>query len=151
MLNTPKRHNQLIHKAFRYLFDEFGFEIFEVRTFPSFANWVAVLISEDCCRIKLLKDRTELVVLVGPVWSPPGWESGPFYDIDVIFKALGEETIYKADKYWNEEEKQLEEISRIIKPIMPKICDLFSGEHYEKNSEKLELIYKKILDDWQFN
>ena len=151
MLNTPQRHKQLIQTTFRYLFDEFEFKIFEVRTFPSFGNWVGVLISEDCCRIQLLQDRSDLMVLVGPVWSPPGWESGPFYDISVIFKALGEETIYISNKYWNEEEKQLEEISRIITPLMPKICDLFSGEHYKENRKRLDLIYQRMRDEWQYN
>ena len=77
-----------IETHFFYLFDEYGFRVFSSTIWhESFGNWVVVLLS-DGFRITLFHDRGDVTLLVGPLWSPPGWQAGPWYDLPLVVEFL---------------------------------------------------------------
>lgn len=135
-----------IQRDFPFLLDEYGFKVSDEKVFESFGNWAIVLTSDKYCRIRLTQDRGEVSISFGPDWPDPGWEAGPWYDISVVLTALNETNV-TLPSFRSSIKIQLETISNIIKPIIPKISTLFKSKNYEKNKKLLNKIHYKIEDD----
>jgi hypothetical protein len=141
----------LIKTYFGYFFDTFGFKVVEEELFNGFRNWIVVLRMEQICRVQFREDRGELFVLFGPVWSPPGYEHGPWYDIDVVLEYFGgkyKEYINDHSSLPDRMEEQMSKYALIVQPLLPRICDLFTGDSFEIREKELEQIHKKRRDEF---
>lgn len=127
-----------IRKYFGYLFDEYGFNVVAETHFESFGNWVVVLQSDDC-RIRIIQDREEISVALGPLWSIPGWQAGPWYDLAVItaFLTQGNSTVeYRSTTT----DRQLEQLAEVLHSRYDQIRELFQGETFRQRQAELELL-----------
>jgi len=141
----------LIRTSFAYLFDKYGFKVVEQELFDGFGNWIVVMQLEPKCRTQFRLDRGELFILFGPIWSPPGYEDGPWYDIDVVLEYLGgknKEYINDHSRYPDSIEEQMSKLALIVRPLLPRICELFSGNNFEIRKMELDQIYKKRMDEF---
>ncbi len=135
-----------IKKYFGYLFDEYGFDVIAETYFESFGNWVVVLQSDDC-RVRIIQDRGEVSVAVGPLWSPPGWQAGPWFDLAVItaFLTQGKGTLeYRPGRT----DQQLERLANLLRSHCDQICELFQDKVFQQKRVELELLRDQL--DGQF-
>lgn len=134
-LNVIKRD---IHRCFRYLFDAYGFTVTEEIQFESFGNWVVVLESTDC-RIRLFQDRGELSLAVGPKWFPPGWQSGPWFDLPVVIEYLtGGKSRWEYRGGTTRE--QLEYLGDTLRVHWEEIRRLFQGPNFQQKQHELRMV-----------
>lgn len=135
-----------ISKHFRYLFNDYGFNVISETHFESFGNWVVVLASDDF-RIRLFEDRGEVTISVGPLWSPPGWQAGPWYDLTftIEFLTQGKDLFeYEGGKT----EQQLERLAGVLRAYCDQIHELFQEEVFRQKQEELELLVEQRLDQF---
>lgn len=134
-----------IGKAFDYLFRDYGFGIQQERQFESFGNWVVVLESPDC-RMRIFQDRGYISIAFGPVWSPPDWEAGPWFGLEVIFEYLSVKyTLTNEDVIRELSPVSLEHLANMLKPHLKSICDLFQAEAFPSHRDKLEHIADNLF------
>lgn len=132
-----------IKTIFHYLFDDYGFAVIAETYFESFGNWAVVLQSGDCCRIRIFQDRGEIFIALGPLWSPPSWNAGPWFDLTVIvaFLTQGKDILeYELGK----PDWQLERLADRLRPYMEQICELFRENVFEQKREALELLQEQM-------
>lgn len=120
---------ELIRKYFAFLFDQYNFKIIDIRYFDTYSNWAAVLIS-DKFRVRFHEDRGTVMIAFGPLWDPPGWEAGPWHDLDFVIAYLNRVpvTVEYSDTF--QVEPQLERLAKKLVPYLDQICDLFSPENF---------------------
>lgn len=125
-----------VRKHFRYL-ESYGFEIVYKETFPSFDNAEVVFQSEKC-RIRVLLERGEVYVDVGPLPPVDYW-----IDLSslVEFLTQGAETwryeIPSGD-YQFRVEWQLTRVANKLRHYIPQSCEMFSKENFEQKRLELE-------------
>lgn len=124
-----------IKKYFRYLFDESGFTVVSETYFDSFGNWVVVLASDDC-RLRFFQDRGEVSIAVSPLWSPPGWQAGPWFDLPIVTAYLTQGQ-YTWEYAPGSTEQQLERLAGILRPYCDQICAMFRKEVFPEKEEEL--------------
>ena len=138
---------EFIERYFDYLFKEYGFSVISETDFDSFGNWVIVLQS-DSSRIRFFQDRGEVSLAVGPLWSPPSWQAGPWYDLSVIttFLSKGQHTF----KYeLGTTERQLERLTQALHLSCKQICELFQETTYQRIRQELDEYSEQALEqDW---
>src|SRR5205809_494751 len=127
----------LIHKYFGYLFDEYSFKKQSERHFEDFGNWVYVFESASC-RIRFFKDRFDVFVDLGPLWSPPSWSAGPWFGLEVILTLLAPDANIPWPRVILPETQQLEWMAKIFRPYCRQACELFGEASYPLNQERLE-------------
>lgn len=135
---THPRVMDQIRKYFDYLFDANGFEVISESYFQSFGNWVVVLQSDDC-RIRFLQDREEVSIAVGPVWSPPGWNAGPWFDLSIVIAFLTREKEILERRLGNTDQ-QIEYLADTFRSYLDQICELFREDTFRQQRDKLELL-----------
>lgn len=131
----------VIQQKFTYLFQECKFSIDFEKSFDSFGNWVVVLVSEDC-RLRFFQDRGEITVSIGPLWNPPSWEAGPWFDLFLVLEYLTKRTDerrYQFDSMY----QQLEYLSSVLHPHCSQACELFKPDVFSIKESELRLLEKK--------
>jgi hypothetical protein len=138
-----------IRRRFQYLFDEHSFVLGSERHFESFGNWAVVLQSDTCGRIRIMQDRGEVFLALGPQWSPLSWDAGPWYSLDVVVQYLSggldrfESTLGRTDE-------QLGRLAERLRPYIDAACKLFQGDTFEASTGELDALRQKIEDEtWQ--
>lgn len=127
-----------IRKVFCYLFEDHGFTVFSETYFESFGNWVIVLLS-DSCRVRLLEDRGEVSIAIGPLWSPASWQAGPWFDLPVVIAYLTDgkdKWEYKS----GDTTQQLERLGSSLHQYCDQICEMFKDDVFQKKQEELRAI-----------
>lgn len=145
-MTHPTTVVEQVRKYFAYLFDDYDFDVISDTHFQNFGNWVVVLRSNDC-RIRFFQDRGEVSVAVGPLWSSPGWQAGPWFDLTVItaFLTQGKSTVeYESGKTG----RQLKRLANILRPYCDEICELFQEKVFQQKRVELELLRDQL--DEQF-
>ena len=133
-----------IKKHFHYLFEDYDFTVFSETYFESFGNWVVVLLSDDF-RIRLFEDRGDVTLAVGPLWSPPGWQGGPWHDLTRITAFLTQgKDIWEYKRGTTDE--QLQRLAGILRPYCDQIRELLQEEVYQQNKEKLRRVGEQLRD-----
>lgn len=131
-----------ILRCFRFLFDIYGFAVTEEVQFESFANWVAVLESPDC-RIRLFQDRGQLTLAVGPKWFPPGWESGPWFDLAVVIEYLT-----AGENRWEYRggttREQMEYLGDTLRVYWEEIHKLFQSANFQHKQQELRRVEQQL-------
>ena len=137
----------LIHMYFGYLFDEYGFRTQSERHFESFGNWVYVFESASC-RIRFFKDRFDVFVELGPLWSPPSWNVGPWIGLKVVLTLLVPDADFPWPSAMSPDREQLEGMAKIFRPYCRQACELFGENSYPLNQERLEKIRDRQDDEF---
>ena len=122
-----------LNKHFDYLFHDYGFDLF-ADTFTT-NYWVVVLLSDDC-RIRFLRDRDGVSFAVGPLWDPPGWQAGPWYDLRIVLRFLAN----IKDAFENKLgpiEKQFELINHNFSAYSESILNLFKKKIVFRNTRNV--------------
>ena len=135
-----------IKKHFDYLFIEYGFQIISETHFESFGNW-AIVLQSDACRLRFFNDRGEVFIAASPLWSPPSWQAGPWYDLAsiVAFLTQGKEKLELEPKL-GEIEQQLMQATEVFRIYCDQIIESFREDTFQKNQSELEL-FKDQLDE----
>jgi hypothetical protein len=133
----------IIKEHFSYLLDRF--EIISETNFESFGNWVVVLVSKKC-RVRIMYDRGEVSLAVGPLWSPMGWQAGPWYDLSVIWRYLSLNDQLLETELGLPADKQLQNLSISFRKEFERICSLFTEENFKQIEDELNGI-KSQKDD----
>ena len=140
-----------IKKSFHYLFKDYEFEVVIEEKYESFGNWLVVLHSDRCCRIRIYEDRGEMFVSLGPTSSPPNLEDGSWFDLSVVMAFLlgrQNQMEYELGKLdWSNLGKldwQLERLSRGLHPHMNQICELFRLDVFEQRKEALAQLAERM-------
>jgi len=131
----------VIRRKFAYLFQEYKFDIIFERYFDSFGNWVIVLVSRDC-RVRFFQDRGEITISIGPLWSPPGWEAGPWFDLFLVLEYLTKRT-----SVWGYQpgsmSQQLDYLSATLRPYCSQLYELFNPDSFSATEAELRLLKEK--------
>ncbi len=130
----------LVKVHFPYLFDEYGFSVIDIRYFDSFTNWVAVVVSKRC-RIRFFEDRGGVELAIGPLWDPPGWQAGPWFDLPAVLAYLNHGVFTWDYGPTGRTGPQLERLSAALHPQMGLICAIFSPENYPKHEAALRRLW----------
>jgi hypothetical protein len=144
---TMQSATSIVREYFSYLFDRF--EIVSETNFESFGNWVVVLVSKKC-RVRIMHDRGEVSLAVGPLWSPPSWQAGPWYDLAVMWRYLSlSEPLLETQLDLSIDER-LKNLSISFHEHAERVCDLFVEENFKQTEDELNSIKNK-LDDAAWN
>ena len=131
-----------IRKRFRFLFDAHGFALASEICFDSFENWVVVLKSKEC-RLRIFQDRGEVTIAVGPLWSPSGWQSGPWFDLAIVIRYVSQ-----GKDQWEYEggntDEQLKRLAEKLRPYCQQICWLFREDVFPEKRQELEKMQAKL-------
>jgi hypothetical protein len=140
-----RNERELVERNFYYLFEQYGFTIVDFRFFDSFSNWMALLISAKC-RLKIYEDRGSVMIAGSPLWDPPDWEAGPWYDLSFVVEYLthGEFT-WDYDKMGSAE-PQLKWLAEILHPYTDQICALFQSDSFPDHEENLHRLWVRYVD-----
>lgn len=135
-----------IRRHFAYLFDIYGFAVTSEIRFESFGNWVVVLESKEC-RLRFFQDRGEITVAVGPLWSPPGWQSGPWFDLRAVIRYISQ-----GKDRWEYESgstnEQLKHLAEKLRPYCRQICQLFREEVFQDKQQELQKVQNQLDDEF---
>lgn len=135
-----------IRKHLPFLFDIYGFSVTSETTFESFGNWVVVLESKEC-RLRFFQDRGEITLAVGPLWSPPGWQSGPWFDFRAVIRYLSH-----GNDRWEygggSTEEQLRRLAEKLPPHLPQIFQLFREDVFPKKQPELQRTQSELDDEF---
>jgi hypothetical protein len=133
-----------IRKQFSYLFDIYNFNVVSEVHFQSFGNWVVVLASKEY-HIRFFQDRGYLDIALGPNHPQLDWESGPWFNLDLILSIVsdGKDDLSKVKKVFNNLSQQLTELSNAYQPYSESINQLFSQNVYKENEQKLLVANKQ--------
>ena len=138
---------ELVKKYFHYLFSEYGFTIIDVKYFEDFSNWVAVLTS-DKYRLRFLEDRGTVTLAIGPLWDPPGWDAGPWFDLSFVIAYLNQEPFAWDYDVLAPAEPQIERLSHVLRPYMDQICTVFSPDAFPEHHDELRRLWDKWYRDF---
>ncbi len=135
-----------IWRWFYWLVEGHGFTRVAELHFESFGNWVVVLQSDECGRIRIMQDRGEVDVACGPIWSPATWDVGPWYSLNTIVRYLsnGEEQL---NPVAGEMEEQLEYLAEVLRANLRVICRLFSDDVFLDKKTELDALQQAIEDE----
>jgi hypothetical protein len=135
-----------IRRAFRYLFEEHGFSFESERHFDSFANWAVVLQSPKCGRIRIMQDRGEVFLALGPQWPSLTWDAGPWYGLEVVVKYLsgGRD---RFESGLGPVSDQLGRLADRFRPYVDASCNLFQEDTYEVKRSELEEVRQHVEDE----
>lgn len=135
---------ELVKRYFPYLFDEYGFAMIDERYFDHFSNWVVVLVSGTRkCRMRVMEDRGTVMIAVGPIWDPPGWESGPWTDITTLLEYLHQGVFDITYNQMGPAEPQLTRLSVILHLYMDQICAICNSAVFSEHADKLQQLWEK--------
>jgi hypothetical protein len=138
-----------IRRRFDYLFSEHGFAFGIERHFDSYGNWAVVLQSGECGRIRIMQDRGEVLLALGPQWSPLDWDSGPWYGLDVVARYLSGGRDGFAPTLGQTDE-QLERLAERLRPYIDQACSLLQEDSFEAKQGELDFLRQSIEDEvWQ--
>lgn len=137
---------ETIRRYFGFLFAKREFTVITECYFDSFDNWVVVLESKDC-RIRFFQDRGEVTIAFGPVWSPPNWQSGPWYDLRVMIRY-----ITQGNEQWEYQggstEEQFEHLAKKLRRFWQQICQLFRDDIFPQEQQVLQKIQEEMDDEF---
>lgn len=136
----------LIRKYFHYLFDEYGFTMIDVRHFNSYSDWVAVLASNKC-RLRFIEDRGTVMLAVGPLWDPLGWEAGPWFELPIVTAYLNQGIFTWEYDQLGPTEPQLRSLADLLRPYIDQICTMFSPDNFPKHEDNLRRLYDERYGD----
>lgn len=140
--------SELVQQKLRDLMIDHDFKLIHAEALGSFGNWVVVLRHKENCKLRIEIDRGELLIAFGPVISSLDREAGPWYDIKVVLRELGQE-LNDFPVHVMSAEMQWAAFLRMIQPLIPSICDMFAIGNYEKRKKNLEMIGNQIeTDTW---
>jgi hypothetical protein len=139
---TPSETVDQIREFFGYLFDDFGFRVISETHFESFSNWVVVLQSE-VCRIRIFRDRGEVSIAVGPLWLPPGWQAGPWFDLTVLISFLTNGK-YTLEHAVGDTSQQLKRLADVFHLYYDQVCELFQEQVFQQKKGELELFREQM-------
>lgn len=138
-----------IRNWFWWLFDDYGFTLVLEQLFESFGNWVVVLQSDVCGRIRIMQDRGEISLACGPQWSPVSWNAGPWYDLDVVIRHLSEGNDW-FDSAPGDSEQQIAAIAGVLRQNMEATCKLFQEDMFWRKKSELDALQQIIQDEiWE--
>lgn len=140
-----RNEQELVREYFHYLFEEYGFTFADFRYFDSFSDWVALLVS-DKCRLKIFEDRGSVMVAVGPLWDPPSWEAGPWYDLSFVIDYLTEGVFTWDYDKMGPAEPQLKWLADILRPYTDQVCTLFGLGSFPDHEDDLHRLWEKYVD-----
>jgi hypothetical protein len=141
----PKISDKIRH-WFNWLFDEYGFALATERQFDSFGNWVVVLQSDKCGRIRIIQDRGEVFLALGPQWSPVSWDAGPWYSLDVVVRYLSDGDD-RFDPALGEIEQQMERLAEKLQCNISAACGLFRSDAFWEKKDELDALQQMIEDE----
>ena len=134
-----------IKKYFPDLFDE-GYKIVATKYDENnFGNWIIVLHSNKS-GIRIMNDRRQIVVLIGPPWALANLEkTDHYYDMKIIIAFLekGSSVDFNADL--QHMELQYEKINQQLHVYYQQIIQLVNSPDFENIEKELHLLYKNIL------
>ncbi|MGC8788278.1 MAG: hypothetical protein ACP5Q1_12710 [Anaerolineae bacterium] len=138
-----------IRQLFHYLFDEYGFALAIEQRFESFGNWVVVLRSDKCGRIRIMQDRGEVFLALGPQWSPVSWDVGPWYSLDVVVRYLSDGHD-RFESTLGQTEQQIERLAEQLRRYVSPACELFQKDMFEEKRGELDALRQKVEDEvWE--
>lgn len=139
-----------IVKHFPYLFSQHGFDFFSETKYGHFDNWKILLRSTEYW-LEFSMDRGSLHVSLCPHLTNSPNQGGrndlqDWYGISLIISYLTGEFV-NINENWTIQgyENQLKEVSRVYKPMVIPIRDLFIQERYKKIKPELE----EFAAQWQ--
>ena len=149
-MNTAENQLQgilsLIKKHFPVLFGVDARVIYQEFRTQHFGNWIVVL-QTDGFRVRIYRDRSEVFLSVGPVWAHPGWQGGPWYDIEVAVAYITQYSNF-IGKYKGElkvTEPQISRLSEIFGQYYDQIQALFVETEFTKHSQELQPAYNRVV------
>ncbi len=154
-----------IKQALGYLFDDFSFSITTVKPATSDGRCMIVL-SSDQCRFRVIYNRGDLEVAVGPLSAPISWEairvgetqwyhlkSALDYVRDNKFPNLGD--LRRPVPFMTLEQK-IAQVSLNLRPDCWKVVQLFSDKSFVTEQHELDQFLReqsehvrKQLVEWQ--
>lgn len=136
---------ELVRKHFGFLFERGTRVIFADYDTHAFGNFVIVLETTEL-RISFFRDRGTITTQVGPLWATPNWEGEPWYDLIAIVAFLTQKQVLISGywKYEFDDEKQLEQLTKVFLFYYDRIVELFRADAFHKNKEALDLVSQDI-------
>lgn len=134
-----------ILQFFGFLFRERKFRLVSTSEFKDFANWVVLMYSPDC-RIRILCDRGEVSLAIGPVWLPRSWQAGPWYDLASVLEFLTHQQHDLCMTLNEAEDDQLRELANTLEAHIDQVCSIFDKQSFETNQSNLDRIQEQIQD-----
>jgi hypothetical protein len=150
----------IIKKRFNFLLNEFNFKIVMENVTNSF-DLCMTIFQSDKCKIRISYDiREEAFISVGPISALNVWsENKPnlWFDVWLVTKILSEKN--REIQLWdipsrarnipfNEGvDKQLSDIAKKLRPLVPFITVLFNQKNFSSTHEKILLIQKNAISD----
>jgi hypothetical protein len=138
-----------IRKHFRPLFEKNAKVIYSDWPPKSFDNFAITLELIDF-RIRFTRDRSMIAVEIGTLQAEPDWhkdEGGLWYDlIDIVMFLTQKQLLITG--YWDfkfNTDKQLELLAKVFFYFYDQIIELYKPENFQKDREKLHLVYEDGL------
>ncbi len=124
---------------FDYLIHDHGFAVASERHFESFGNWIIILQSDNCGRIRISQDRGEVFLDLGPQRFQSGLETGPWFNLDLVVRYLtasreGFETSLET------QELQMQKLASALHKYIDQACLLFQSNEFDRHQAELETL-----------
>ncbi len=154
-MERPKFFDQ-VKQHLQFLIDDYQFSILEERYYPEAFGDCLVLMQSRDCRIRVVLDRSQVFIDVGPLAISALDSSSSWFDLMVIvaFVTQGssqEPLIYEypddalapdAKTDW-----QLSRLSRILQSNWESILNLFSQDVFERKQQELVDFERKRAEE----
>jgi len=147
-----------VKERFCYLVQDYGFSVIHEEYYPeSYGNAIVVLQSKDC-RVRVLLEREQVLVEVGPLWAPEDWSSHAsdlWFDLTDITAFLTQGTdrweYYFPDTSLDHAyriDRQLIRLAGILRPYCGRVFRLFRPEVFQQKQEELVRFRKQQTEEW---
>jgi hypothetical protein len=141
-------------KHFQYLINDYGFSQEDRRHRSDYEivfRRKSLFQPKKGCRIRVVKDRGQVLVDIAPLWTPNDW-----FDLcDVVSyltRRTGEPWEYKfPDRSLGRYERiewQLEYVSEALRLHLDAILQLFQKDTFEQKRRELKEYGRELLDQW---
>jgi hypothetical protein len=149
---------QQVRERFSYLMDDFGFSVIHEEYYPqSFGNALVVLESKDC-RIRVLLEKEQVLVDVGPLSAPEEWSSHApdyWFGLTYVTALLAPEAEPMAYQFPDTSldrnariDRQLVRLAGILRPYCDQIARRFCPESFQSTQEELLQLQEKQVREW---
>lgn len=156
-MNQSSFARQIIYR-FGYLFDDYGFSVVHEEDHSQSGHNAIVVLESPDCRIRVLQEREQILVDVGPLIAPEDW-STPAPD---LWFGLTYVTGFLSDGYdqWEYEypdtsvdhdsrvDRQLIRLAHILLPYCSQIVRLFRSENFAQIQRDLLAYQERQVEVW---
>lgn len=134
-----------IQNHFDFLFRD-GFRIAKIFDKLHFGNWIVVLRSENCI-IRIIQDREQLSVEVGPPWASIDIkDSKHFTDLNLLVDFIeNKEIIILSSRQSKLVDDQFEDLKTTLHSYYSQILSILNDDSYLQKEEEISLYHQKRI------